>query len=140
QVDEKAIEPIRDRRTGGTPRRVVRSEHEMVDEELRAPSEEVCQRGAACVGLEAVRLVDPHPRQLLPPPRQLVAAPCQLLFRREQLEPRRQPLFPRPGDVVGHHSSLLYRWGQPTHLREPSRGRTAPRRKRTDTAVVAGGC
>src|SRR5216683_8019218 len=70
-----AAEPVRDRRAGRTPRREVGPEHEVVDEELRAPSEEVCQRGAPLVGLESILLVDPNPRQLLPPPRQLVAAP-----------------------------------------------------------------
>src|SRR5712691_10864773 len=69
------VEPVRDRRAGRTPRRVVGPEHEVVDEELRAPSEEVCQRSARLVGLESILLVDPNPRQLLPPPRQLVAAP-----------------------------------------------------------------
>jgi hypothetical protein len=47
----------------------------VVDEELRAPSEEVCQRGGSLIGLESVLLVDPDPRQLLTPVRQLVAAP-----------------------------------------------------------------
>src|SRR5271165_6292479 len=46
-----------------------------VDEELRAPSEEVCQRGAPFIGLESVLFVDPDPRQLLTSPRQLVAVP-----------------------------------------------------------------
>src|SRR6266446_6683396 len=50
------------------------AEHEMVDEELRAPSEEVCQRDTPFIGLESVLLVDPDPRQLLTSPRQLVAA------------------------------------------------------------------
>src|SRR5439155_23484259 len=62
------------------------------DEDLRAPAEEVCQRGTPLVGLESILLVDPNPRQLLPPPRQLVAAPCELLLRLEQLEPRCEPL------------------------------------------------
>src|SRR5918998_1645559 len=87
------VDPVRDRRAGRTPCRVVRPEHEVVDEELRAPSEEVCQRGAALVGLESILLVDPNPRQLLPPLRQLVAAPGELLLRPEQLEPRGEPLF-----------------------------------------------
>src|SRR6185295_13032150 len=82
-------------------------EHEVVDEDLRAPSKEVCQRCAPFVGLEAVLLVDPDPRQLLPPPRQLIAAPRQLLLRPEQLEPRCEPLFACPGPVLGHRSSLL---------------------------------
>ncbi|HYY31782.1 MAG TPA: hypothetical protein VE860_27805, partial [Chthoniobacterales bacterium] len=33
-------------------------EREVVDEELRAPSEEVCQRGAPLVGLESILLVN----------------------------------------------------------------------------------
>ena len=36
--------------------------------------EEVRERGTPRVGLEAIRRVDAHPRQVLPPPRQLVAA------------------------------------------------------------------
>src|SRR5688500_8881657 len=87
QVDSEAVEPVCYRRAGRTPRRVVGPEHEVVDEELRAPSEEVCQRGAPLVGLEAILLVEANPRQLLTPPRQLVAAPRELLLSLEQLEP-----------------------------------------------------
>src|SRR2546426_9035802 len=107
QVDDEAAEPVRDRRAGRTPRLVVGTEHEVVDEELRAPSEEVCQRDAPLVGLESILLVDPHPRQLLPPPRHLVAAPRELLLRLEQLAPRGEPLFTCPGHVLRHRSSLL---------------------------------
>src|SRR5204863_2074629 len=107
QVNDEAVEPVRDRRAGRTPCRVVGPEHEVVDEELRAPSEEVCQRGAPLVGLESILLVDPNPRQLLPPPRQLVAAPRQLLLCLEQLEPGPKPLFTCPRYVLRHRSSLL---------------------------------
>src|SRR5207247_6090825 len=107
QMDDGAVETVRDRRAGRTARRVVGPEHEVVDEELRAPSKEVWQRGAAFVGLECVLLVDPDPRQLLPSPRQLVAAPRQLLLRLKQLAPRRKPLFTCPGLVLGHRSSPL---------------------------------
>ncbi len=37
QMDDEAVEPVRDRRAGRTPRLVVGPEHEVVDEELRAP-------------------------------------------------------------------------------------------------------
>src|SRR5207248_10306544 len=94
-------------RAGRTARRVVGPEHEVVDEELRAPSEQIRQRGAPLVGLEAILLVDPDPWQLLPPPRQLVALPRQLLLRLEQLEPRCEPLCTRPGLVLRHRCSLL---------------------------------
>jgi hypothetical protein len=107
QVDDESVEAVRDSRAGRTPRRVVGPEHEVVDEKLRAPSEEVCQRGAPLIGLESVLLVDPNPRQFLPPPRQLVAAPRELLLRLEQLEPRCQPLFTCPSLVLRHRSYLL---------------------------------
>jgi hypothetical protein len=108
QVNYEPVEAVRDRRAGRTPRRVVGPEHEVVDEELRVPSEEVCQRGTPLVGLESILLVDPNPRQfLLPPPRQLVAAPRELLLRLEQLEPRCQPLFTCPGPVLRHRCCLL---------------------------------
>jgi hypothetical protein len=105
QVDYEAVEPVRDRRAGRTSSRVVGPEHEVVDEELRAPSEEVCQRGAPIVGLESILLVDPNPRQLLPPPRQLVAAPREFLLRLEQLDPRCEPLFTCPGYVLRQRPS-----------------------------------
>jgi hypothetical protein len=54
QVDSEAVEPVRDRRAGRTPRRVVGPEHVVVDEELLAPSEEVRQQGAPFLGLESV--------------------------------------------------------------------------------------
>src|SRR5882672_8652022 len=106
-MNDEAVEPVRDRRAGCTPRRVVRPEHVVIDEELRTPSEEVRQRGAALVGLESIRLVDPNPRQLLPPPRQLVAAPRQLLLLLQQLDPCCKPLFTCPGQVLRHRSLLL---------------------------------
>jgi DNA-binding transcriptional LysR family regulator len=49
----------------------------VLDEELRAASEEVCQRGAPSIGLETIRFVDPDSRQFLASPLQLVAAPRQ---------------------------------------------------------------
>ena len=52
QVNPEPVEAVRDCRAGRTACRVVGSEHEVIDEELRAPSEEVRQRGASLVGLE----------------------------------------------------------------------------------------
>src|SRR5437868_7617963 len=107
QMHDDPVEAVRDRRAGRAAGGVVWPEHEVVDEELRAPAEEVRQRGAPLVGLEAIRPVDLHPRQVLPPPRQLVAAPRELLLRREQLEPRGEPLCTCPGLVLRHRSGLL---------------------------------
>src|SRR5207245_8545594 len=80
QMHDDPVEAVRDRRAGRAAGGVVGPEHEVVDEELRAPSEEVRQRGAPLVRLESILLVDPQPRQLLPPPRQVVAAPRELLL------------------------------------------------------------
>src|SRR5438874_1986445 len=102
EVDDRAVEAVRDRRAGRAAGGVLGPEHEVVHQELRAPAEQIRQRGAALVGLEPVLLVDPDPRQLLPLPGQLVAAPGQLLLSLEQLEPRRQPLLTGPGPVLGH--------------------------------------
>src|SRR2546421_5901042 len=101
QVNRDAVEPVRDRRAGRTPRFVVGPEHEVVDEELRAPFEEVFKRGAPLLGLKSIFLVDADPRQFLSPPRQLVAAPRQLLLLLEQPEPGLQPLIAR-SDLMLH--------------------------------------
>jgi hypothetical protein len=84
-VGDDTIEVIGDQGASGASPALVGepgsvAEHEVIDEELRAPSEEVRQRGAAFIGLESILLVDPNPRQLLPSPRQLVAAPRELFF------------------------------------------------------------
>jgi hypothetical protein len=63
--------------------------------------EEFRQRGAPFIGLEAVLLVDPDPRQLLTSPRQLVAAPRQLLLLLQQPEPGCKPLIAR-NDLILH--------------------------------------
>src|SRR4029453_4016700 len=80
-------------------------------------------------GLESIRLVDPHPRQLLPPPRELVAAPRELLLRLEQFDPRCPPLFTCPGFLTRHGSCLLPSGvrGRPVRIRSMScAGTNAP--------------
>ena len=82
QVRVDPVEPIRDGRAGRAIPLVVRPEHEVVNQQLRASAKEVRQGRAAVLGLEPVALVDPHPRELLPAPRQLVAARGLAPFRR----------------------------------------------------------
>jgi hypothetical protein len=57
-------------------------EHEVVDEELRAPSKEVCQGSVPLASLESILLVESHPREALPP-RHLVATSRELLLSLE---------------------------------------------------------
>ena len=61
------------------------AEHEVVDEELGATVEELGERLAPLVGLEDVRLLDPHPRQLPAEAGELIAALGVLLLEVEQL-------------------------------------------------------
>ncbi len=122
QVNDGPVEAVRDRRARGAAGGVVGPEHEVVDEELRAPGKEVRQRDVPLLGVESILLVDPHPRQLLPPLGQLVALPRELLFRREQIEPRREPFFPGPRLVHRRRSGLHHespflgcpRWASPS--------------------------
>src|SRR6266568_1137126 len=102
EVDDGAVEAVRDRRAGRAPCGVLGPEHEVVGEQLRASCEQIGEGRRALVGLEAVLLVDAHPGQLLPPPRQFVAASRQRLLGLEQLQPGRQPLFTGSGLVIGH--------------------------------------
>src|SRR5215470_374491 len=110
EVDDEAVEAVRDRRAGRTPCRVLGPKHEVVDEQLRASPEQIGEGRRALIGREAVLLVDAEPGQLLPPPRQLVAAPRQLLFGLEQLQPGRKPLFTCSGLVIGHGFSPSCRY------------------------------
>jgi len=133
QVHGEAVNPSAIVEQVCTPRRVVQPEHVVIDEELRAPSEEVCQGGAALVGVEFVLLVDPDPRQLLPASRQLIAAMRQLLLRLKQLEPRRKPLFTCPG-LCAWSSFLSLNWlvmvvfmNRISSLKARSRSRAGPR-------------
>src|SRR5512140_3706929 len=95
EVNREPVEVVCDRGASHTSGCVVGPEHEVVDEELRASSEEVCQRGAAFLRVESIRLVNPDPRQLLASSCQFVATPRQLLLLLQQPEPGRKPFLLR---------------------------------------------
>jgi hypothetical protein len=57
----------------------------MIDQELRAPLEEVGERGLPDVGVEAIGLVDANPGQRLALAGDLVASVRELLLGDEQL-------------------------------------------------------
>src|SRR5919112_608701 len=99
EVDHEAVESIRNRGAGCAPGRVVGPEHEMIYEELRAPSEELGERRLALIRFESILLVDPDPGQLRRPPGELVTATGDLLFVLQQLDAGGEPLFARPHGV-----------------------------------------
>jgi hypothetical protein len=111
EVGDGAVEVVGHERAAGASRvalvdPVPEAEHEVVDEQLRAPVEELRQGLLPVVRLEGVLLLDWHPGQLLALSGKVVAMAHVLLLGVEQLAPRRQPLLPGPRPVLRHPSSL----------------------------------
>jgi hypothetical protein len=79
-VDDAAVERVGPGRAGRATGGIGRTEHEVIDKELRAAVEELRQGLRALVRLERVLLLDGDPGQLSPLPCKLVAAAGQLLL------------------------------------------------------------
>src|SRR5437868_4350440 len=104
-----AIEVVGPERAALTALGPLRPEHEVVDEQLAAPLEQLGQRTGSVDRLEPVALVDAQPRERSPPAAQFVALACELLFRLEKVKPRTEPILPRGDgglDRQLHGSSL----------------------------------
>ena len=102
-VHDGAVEAVGDRRARRAAGLVLRPQHEVVDEELRAAGKQVREGCGATLGLEGVFLVDAHPRQLASFPRELVTPARVLLLRLQQLTARLQPLLACP--LAAHGSA-----------------------------------
>src|SRR5689334_15937881 len=109
-MDDGTVEAVSDCRAGRAAADVVGSEHEVVDQQLRASSEQVGERRGALIGIEAVILLDANPRELLSLLGHFVAATGQLLLGYEQVHPGRKPLVTRSGLMTGHSFSPSHRW------------------------------
>src|SRR3954453_10998403 len=139
EVRCKAIEAIGDRGAGWATGFVVGAEHEMIDEQLRAPAEEPAETRPSIIRVERVILRDLHPRQLLPSKRKLVASPRMGLLGLEQLEPLLQP-FLRPPERIcrcNRRHLLFLSCGSPPQARPgwlPSRRRGQARLRPTGKA------
>src|ERR1022692_2176586 len=109
EVRDAAGETVGDRRAARTTFVPVRIEHEVIDEHLRTPAEQIAQRRIAVFGREPVVLLNLHPGQVLPPSRKFVAAARQFLFSFEQLEARCEP-FLSSAECVGCHHFVSFPW------------------------------
>src|SRR3954470_13500071 len=105
----KAVETVGDRRAAWAACFELRAEHEVVDEELRVPVEQLGERLLPTIAVEGILLLNTHPRKLTTLPRQLVALTCVLLLARPQLPPGSQPLVARSDLVLGHPLSSCVR-------------------------------
>jgi hypothetical protein len=104
EVKRRAVEmicEIRATRASFTP---IRSEHEVADDELAAPAEEIGQRYFAARPFEDVVLLDPDPGQLATFGAQSVTRSGQCVFVVQKLFSRCDPLVPRY-DLVFHDAT-----------------------------------
>ena len=106
EVRDAAGEAVGDRRAARTAFVPVRPEHEVIDEHLRTPAEQIAQRRIAVFGREPVVVLKRHPGQVTPPSRKLVAAARQFPFSFEQLEARCEP-FVASAECVGCHRRFV---------------------------------
>src|SRR5215470_17473212 len=112
----------------------VRSEHEVVDDELAPAGEEIGERLTAVGTVEAVLMLDRFPWERSPGGRKLVAEPSELLFLEQQPPPRFDPFGARNDRVVRDHEDLRPRWftnwssfaAQPASVRARTSGATSP--------------
>src|SRR5439155_20664317 len=81
------------------------AEHEVIDDELTTPVEEVGERLLALGAVEHVILLDLEPRQLTPLPTELITQPGELLFLCEMRLARLEP-FLSGHDLVARHQLL----------------------------------
>jgi hypothetical protein len=87
EVDCKSVNAIFDRRASRAASCVLGIKHEVIDEELRASSEELSEVYLALVHLESVLFINPNPLQPLTPLSQFVTTPSQLFFDLQQMQP-----------------------------------------------------
>ena len=107
EVGDDAVEVVGDERAAGAAGVLLvdaepEPEHEVVDEQLGSPVEELRERLLALVRVEPVVLFDGDPGQLAAPLRELVAEPAVLLFADEQLLAGGEPSCSRAGLVIRH--------------------------------------
>ena len=99
QVDDVPVEAVGPERAVGAARVVFRVEHEVVDDQLAAPVEQLGECLLPARPVEDVILGDLLPRKLAPLAAQLVAEPRELLLSGQQGRARVEPRVV-PDDLV----------------------------------------
>jgi hypothetical protein len=116
-VREYAVHGVGDRRVHRATSVIARPEHEVVNQKLGSPVEQLAERLLAVVRIQAVVLLQPHPRQFTPPLRDLVAEPGVLLFADEERVARGEPFLTCSDPVLSHLLGHLSRSFSSSQLR-----------------------
>src|ERR1700674_2898042 len=91
----------------------VGAEHEVIDNELAPPTEEIAEREIfALRPVEAVILVDREPWHLTPLGAELIAQLGEVLFFGEQLPASGKPVVIGSGGMIGHGPDSMSRLGR----------------------------
>src|SRR5262245_63762370 len=101
---QDAVDGVGDRRVDRAAGLVAGPEHEVADEQLGAPVEELVQRPLALVRVEAVLLLDANPGKFASLARELVADPRVPLLAEEELLACGQPFL--TGSDPAHRASF----------------------------------
>src|SRR5579872_1334790 len=95
QVTVDAVEIVGPKRAGWASRLVVRSKHEMIDDQLGLSRKKISQCRFAVGRVEDISLLHALPRQLTPLLTQFVPQACKFFFFREKRCSRRDPVLVR---------------------------------------------
>src|SRR5436190_18851634 len=123
---EHPVEAVGRRRAGRTASRVAGPEHEVVDDQLRAPVEQLRECARAFARIEAIHLLHLYPRQLASQFRQLVTEPGVLLLPSEQRLSRGQPPLACSDLVITHRWPPLVRASKARRATHRSRWSFSP--------------
>src|SRR6266852_332611 len=102
QMDDYAVEVVCPERATRASLFPVRTEHEVIDDQLRTPRKEVGQRLFAVRSFENVLLVHSLPRQFAPLLTKLVTQSSKFLFLCQKLLARADPFTFRDNFMVFH--------------------------------------
>src|SRR5258708_39276505 len=109
QVDDYSVEVVRPERATRASLLPVRTEHEVIDDQLRTPRKEVGQRLFAVRSLENVLLVHSLPRQFAPLLTKLVTQSSKFLFLCQKLLASADPLILRH-NFMSFHCDTSFRF------------------------------
>src|ERR1700729_2438877 len=107
-VDERSVEPVREAGTSGACAvLVIRAEHDVVGQKLRASIKQLRERLLAVLGFELIMLLHRHPWQLAALAHDLRVSLRLFGLESGELVPSRLPLLARSGLVIRHFLLLL---------------------------------